>query len=100
MEMRLICCARHGLSKLRAKGLVEKIPQSRRYCLLQEGYRVSVVFLELFVKIYAPLITGLKNPCPGDENIPDDRISDLDKRYLDVTTALNNLVDAVGLKAA
>jgi hypothetical protein len=31
---------RYELSKLRAKGLVEKIPHSRRYRLLPEGYRL------------------------------------------------------------
>src|SRR5881409_4284274 len=36
---------RYELSKLRAKGLVEKLPRSRRYRLLPEGYRICLVFL-------------------------------------------------------
>jgi hypothetical protein len=35
--------------------LVEKIPHSRRYRLLPNGYRICLVFLKLFERIYAPL---------------------------------------------
>jgi hypothetical protein len=43
------------LSKLRAKGLVTKLPNSRRYQLLPQGYSVCLVFLKLFERVYAPL---------------------------------------------
>ncbi len=39
---------RYDLSKLRAKNLVEKIPHSRRYHLLPQGYSICLVFLKLF----------------------------------------------------
>jgi hypothetical protein len=45
---------RYHLWKLRAKGLVEKLPHSRRYRLLPEGYSICLVFLKLFEGIYAP----------------------------------------------
>src|SRR3989449_9090606 len=45
---------RYDLSKLRAKGLVEKVPHSRRYRLVGKGYSICVAFLKLFEKIYAP----------------------------------------------
>lgn len=45
---------RYDLWKLRAKGLVEKIPHSRRYRLLPHGYQICLVFLKLYDKIYAP----------------------------------------------
>jgi DNA-binding transcriptional ArsR family regulator len=51
---------RYDLSKLRAKGLVEKLPHSRRYKLRPEGYRICLVFLKLFDRIYAPLTAGLE----------------------------------------
>src|SRR5256884_1570239 len=35
---------RYDLWKLRAKGLVEKIPHSRRYRLLSHGYQICLVF--------------------------------------------------------
>jgi hypothetical protein len=91
---------RYEMSKLRAKGLVEKIPHSRRYRIVSEGYRLSVVYLKLFKKIYAPLTAGILKPFPDDTTLPVDRISRLDKLYLAVKTALDNLVEGVGLKAA
>ena len=91
---------RYELSKLRAKGLVEKIPHSRRYRVLPQGYRLCVVYLKLFKKIYAPLTAAILAPFPADMTLAVDRISRLDKLYLAVTTALDNLVDGIGLKAA
>jgi len=42
---------RYDLSQLRAKGLVEKIPHSRRYGLVGKGYSIGVAFLKRFEKI-------------------------------------------------
>ena len=39
---------RYDLSKLRAKGLVEKGTRSRRYRLPREGYSICLIFLKLF----------------------------------------------------
>ena len=83
---------RYELWKLRAKGLVEKLPHSRRYRLLPNGYRICLLFLKLFDKIYAPLIAGLLHPCPGDRTTNQDRLHQLDKLYRSVA--------AVGLKLA
>lgn len=91
---------RDELSKLRAKGLVEKVHPSHRYRMLPEGYRLCVVFLKLFEKIYAPLTAGLLKPFPSDARLPNDKIAQLDKLYLAVTQALDNLLVGVGLKAA
>ena len=91
---------RYELSKLRAKGLVERIPHSRRYRLLPQGYRLCVVYLKLFEKIYAPLTAGLLSPFAPDRRVPPERLSRLDALYVAVTNALDHLVDAVGLKAA
>jgi hypothetical protein len=43
---------RYDLSKLRAKGLVERVPHSRRYRLLPQGYSICLVFLKLFERVY------------------------------------------------
>lgn len=91
---------RYDLSKLRAKGLVEKIPHSRRYRLLPNGYRICLVFLKLFERIYAPLTAGLLRPFPADHKLQNQRLSQLDRLYQRVTHALDDLVQAVGLKAA
>jgi len=91
---------RYELWKLRAKGLIEKLPHSRRYRLLPNGYRICLLFLKLFDKIYAPLTAGLLHPFPGDRTITDDRLHQLDRLYQSVAAALDELVTAVGLKVA
>jgi hypothetical protein len=91
---------RYELSKLRAKGLVEKIPHSRRYRLLSNGYRICPLFLKLFDKIYAPLTAGLLHPYSGDRLLLPERLSQLDRLYQAVKSAVDNLVIAVGLKVA
>jgi len=91
---------RYELWKLRAKGLVEKLPHSRRYQLLPNGYRICLLFLKLFDKIYAPLTAGLLHPYPGDRTMTDDRLHQLDMLYQSVAAALDGLVAAVGLKIA
>src|SRR5437867_4367109 len=91
---------RYDLSKLRAKGLIERLDKSRRYRLTAEGYRICVVYLKLFEKLYAPLTSGILKPVKDDRRLDDARTAPLDKRYLAVVTALDQLVDAVGLKAA
>ena len=91
---------RYELSKLWAKGLVEKVLHSHRYRLLPEGYRLCVVYLKLFDKIYAPLTAGLLKPLPADTRLPRERIAQLDRLYLAVSQSLDNLLEGVGLKAA
>jgi hypothetical protein len=42
---------RYDLRKLRAKGLVEKLPKSCRYRLCPQGYSICLVFLKLFERV-------------------------------------------------
>jgi hypothetical protein len=91
---------RYDLSKLRAKELVEKIPRSRRYQFTGQGYRLSIVYLKLFEKLYAPLTAGMIHPCPNDNLLPLHRTTALDQRYLAVKQALDNLVHEIGLEVA
>ena len=91
---------RYDLSKLRAKGLVEKLPRSRRYRLLPDGYAICLVFLKLFERIYAPLTGGLLSPIKGDATLHDQHRSQLDRLYQRVVDDLDRLIQAVGLKAA
>jgi hypothetical protein len=91
---------RYDLSKLRAKGLLEKVPHSRRYRLLPQGYQVCLIYLKLFERIYAPLISGVLSRCHGDERLSNARRTQLDQLYSAVLTALDELLEAVGLKAA
>jgi hypothetical protein len=91
---------RYDLSKLRAKGLVEKIPRSRRYRLLPQGYSICLLFLKLFERIYAPLTAGLLRPFSPDAKMHELRRSQFDRLYARVISSLDKLLQAVGLKAA
>jgi len=91
---------RYDLSKLRAKRLVEKLPGSRRYRLLPDGYSICLVFLKLFERIYAPLTAGLLSPVKGDASLHSQHRSQLDRLYQRVVDDLDKLMQAVGLKAA
>ena len=91
---------RYDLWKLRAKGLVEKLPHSRRYRIPREGYSICLVFLKLFERIYAPLTAGLLQPFSGDESLSRQKRTQLDTLYQRVTDDLSKLMDAVGLKVA
>jgi hypothetical protein len=91
---------RYDLSKLRVKGLAEKLPHSRRYRLLPRGYQICLIYLKLFERIYAPLVSGLLARCNDDEKLLLASRTQLDRLYSAVLAALDRLVDAVGLKAA
>lgn len=91
---------RYDLSKLRAKGLVARIPRSRRYRLVGKVYSVCLVFLKLFERIYAPLTAGLLKPFPGDHKLARDKRCELDRLYQRIADDLTALLNAVGLKIA
>jgi len=91
---------RYDLWKLRAKALIEKIPHSRRYQLLPNGYQICVLFLKLFEKLYAPLTAAILQPFAADQSLPSEKTIPLDQRYQAVVQALDYLVEAVGLKVA
>src|ERR1700740_3076601 len=91
---------RSDLGKLRAKGLVEKLPRSRRYRLLAKGYSVCLIFLKLFDRLCAPLAAGLLDPVPGDATLPRQKRSLLDRLYQRLSTALDQLIRAIGLKSS
>jgi hypothetical protein len=91
---------RYDLSKLRAKGLVARVPHSRRYRLLPHGYSICLVFLKLFERVYAPLTAGRLKPITADSRLADDKRHRLDRRYQRIVTDLDALLEAVGLRTA
>ncbi len=91
---------RYDLAKLRAKGLVERLPGTQAYRLSTEGYRIAVLYLKLFHKIYAPLTAGVLEPIPGDDRLPPERRGRLDRLYAAVDRALHQLCEQVGAKLA
>ena len=91
---------RYDLSKLRAKGLVERIPHSRRYQLVGKGYSICVAFLKRFEKIYAPLTAGLLAPFRGARLLPDEKRCTLDRLYQRICDDLDALLRTVSLNIA
>jgi hypothetical protein len=91
---------RYDLAKLRGKGLVERIAGTQSYRLPPEGYRIAVLYLKLFHRIYAPLTAGTLDPVPWDDRLPPERRASLDRLYAAVDSALNQLFDSVGVRLA
>jgi hypothetical protein len=91
---------RYDLSKLRAKELVERVPHTRRYRLLPQGYRICLIFLKLFERVSAPLTAGLLRPVTADARLPDNKRHRLARLYQRLVADLDALLMAVGLKIA
>jgi hypothetical protein len=95
-----LAALRYDLQKLRAKGLVCKLPRSRRYHLTSQGYSLCVVFLKLFERIYAPLTAGLLHPITADRKLHQQKRTQLDRLYQRIADDIDQLFNAVGLKLA
>jgi hypothetical protein len=91
---------RYDLAKLRAKGLVVKVPKTQTYRLTPQGFRLCILFLKLFQRVYAPLSAAVLEPLLHDRLLPDDRRSDLDHLYAAVDRALDGLLDHLGFRRA
>jgi hypothetical protein len=91
---------RYDLSKLREKGLVMKVEGTQAYRLTPEGYRICLLFLKLHQHLAAPLISGIVAPSVADADLPAARRCQLDRLYVAVDRALNNLCSHVGLTTA
>ena len=91
---------RYDLGKLRAKASVEKLPKSRRYRLCPQGYSICLVFLKLFERVYSPLTAGLLQPYRADAKLQGHKRTQLDRLYQKIVDDLDELLHAVGLKAA
>jgi hypothetical protein len=91
---------RYDLAKLRGNGLVERIAGTQAYRLLPEGYRIAVLDLKLFHRIYAPLTAGTLDPVPWDDRLPPERRASLDRWDAAVDHALNQLFESVGVRLA
>ena len=88
------------LATTTSRWLVAKLPNSRRYQLLPQGYSICLIFLKLFERVCAPLMAGLLSPFKADKRLKSQRRSQLDRLYQRVIDDLDTLVQAVGLKAA
>jgi hypothetical protein len=88
---------RYDLSKLRAKGLVERIGKSRRYCLTPIGLKLGVLLVKLRLRLLGPLANLI---CEPNTNAAPRRSNSVDAAYSEVDTALDHLSAALGLQHA
>ena len=91
---------RYDLAKLRAKGLVVKVPKTQTYRLTPHGLRICVLFLKLVHRIYAPFSAAALEPLTHDALLPPDRQCALDQLYANVDHALDRLLDHLGFRLA
>lgn len=91
---------RYDLNKLRAKGLVEKVVGTQSYRLTAHGYRICLLYLKIFHRVYAPLTAASLDPVAAAVSLPASKTADLDQLYISVDLALNNLLQYLGLATA
>src|ERR1700674_3204460 len=88
---------RYDLSKLRAKGLVERIGNTRRYRLTPLGLKLGVLLVKLRMRLLGPLASFIQQP---NANAPARHLNSVDAAYREVDTALDHLSAALGLQHA
>lgn len=91
---------RYDLAKLRAKGLVLKVPKTQTYRVTPQGMRICVLFLKLAQRVYAPFAAASLRPIAHDNQLTADRRAHLDTLYAGVDRALDLLLDHLGFKLA
>jgi hypothetical protein len=89
---------RYDLGKLRAKGLVEKVPGTQTYRMTKEGYQIAILFLKLKERLLAPLVSGIMEPQAADRQFPKERCSKLDRSYQRIESALTQLCRDLGIR--
>lgn len=87
---------RYDLSKLRAKGLVERIGKSRRYRLTAKGLKLGMLLVKLRYLWMGPLFSQAGAPQRRTSRNP----SAVEAAYRQVDIALDNLRETLGLVAA
>jgi hypothetical protein len=91
---------RYDLGKLLAKGLVLKVAGTQTYQLTPTGFRLCLLYLKLFHKIYTPLTAGTMAPEAGDARLPTDQRCTLDRLYVALDQALQALWEHMGIRIA
>lgn len=88
---------RYDLAKLRGKGLLQRVPRTQTYQLVDPGYRLAVLYLKLYHRLYAPLTAAILEPYPLDNELPNSRRVKIDRLYAAVDRTLTQLADHVGI---
>jgi hypothetical protein len=84
----------YDLSKLQAKGLVEKMPTQNRYVLTRVGFQICVLITKLRRFILEPLLSGITGITDKSKEIAQNI---LDQSYQQLQQALFNLCNVVGI---
>ncbi len=88
--------ASYDLSKLRGKGLVERLDRSRRYRIPKRGIRILAGMLILREKVIKPVLAGLGKPRRGR---PPKNISLLDQHYVNLQQEMRRTFQTLALVA-
>jgi hypothetical protein len=91
---------RYDLGKLRAKGLVERVPDTQRYRLTAQGYSVGVLYCKLYHRLYAPMAAALLAPITPEYPPLNRHLAKLDRLYAALDQSLRKLTDYFGLQNA
>jgi len=90
---------RYDLSKLRGKGLVVRLAGTQSYQLTSDGYRIAILYLKLYKRLYAPLTAAIRDPVLADNEVLGNRRTKLDRLYVAIDQALQRLADHLGIAA-
>jgi hypothetical protein len=90
---------RYDLGKLRGKGLVTRLAGTQAYQVTAEGYRIGILHLKLYQRLYAPLVAAIRAPAAADNTVLSSRHTKLDRLYKKVDEAIARLATHVGMAA-
>jgi DNA-binding transcriptional ArsR family regulator len=88
---------RYDLSKLRAKGLVERVGKTRRYRLTPIGLKLGVLLVKLRTRFLGPLTSLIRQT---DANAAPRHSDPVNAAYREIDTALDHLSAALGIQLA
>jgi hypothetical protein len=91
-ESYALSAVRYDLRKLRAHGLLERLPHTYRYRLTVKGQKVAVLMTLLRKRIYGPLSASTFHHRPAADATPDSRF---ERAYAKVDHAMEELILAL-----
>src|SRR5262249_45164293 len=88
---------RYDLTKLRAKGLVERIGKTRRYRLTPTEMKLGMLLVKLRTRFLGPLVSMIDHPMPHSTPRQSNSV---DAAHRELDAALDHLSIAIGLQQA
>lgn len=87
-----VSAIRYDLRKLRAHGLIERIPQTHRYRFTTKGQKVAILMTLLRKRVYGPLAASAFVHSPAPEPLPTSKI---EAAYREADRAFQGLIEAI-----